>query len=134
MLLGVFVVALAVISMDACAAASAPSDIAMPLGRWSGSGACLSVTSDGCDFVAGCGHGQFSRPTVHPDGSFTANGTYRIEVGPISITPAPPATFSGTLRGGTITLTVIPSDPSLKSFETALQLTDGSAKCAVPCV
>lgn len=126
--------ALATVSMHACANASAPTDITMPLGRWAGSGACLSVAADGCDLVVGCGHGQFSRPIVHPDGSFAITGTYRIEVGPVSINPAPPAAFSGTLTGGSVTLTIAPTDPALKPFSVQLQLTDGTGRCAVPCV
>jgi hypothetical protein len=92
------------------------------------------VAVDGCDFVVGCGHGQFPPPVVHADGRFEVNGTYRIEVGPISVNPAPPATFSGILRNQTLTLSVTPSDPSLPPASYALQLTNGSGKCAVPCV
>ena len=104
------------------------------MGRWAGDGACLSVGADGCDLVVGCGHGQFPSPVVHSDGTFEVNGTYRIEVGPISINPAPPAMFSGVLKGQTLTLSVTPSDPSLRPASYVLQLTNGTGKCAVPCV
>src|SRR4051794_21499269 len=50
-------------------------------GRWSGGAACLSVTSDRCTLVVGCGHGVFARPTVQSDGTFDVDGTYRIEAG-----------------------------------------------------
>jgi len=93
---------------------------------------CLLV--DGCDLVVGCGHGQFPPPVVHADGTFEVNGTYRIEVGPITISPAPPAMFSGVLRGQTLTLSVTPGDPSLRPASYVLQLTNASGKCAVPCV
>ena len=106
----------------------------LPTGRWTGDGACLSVAVDGCDLVVGCGHGQFAQPDVHTDGTFAVSGTYRIEVGPISINPAPTATFSGVLSGQTLTLSVAPSDPSLRSASYVLQLTNGTGKCAVPCV
>jgi hypothetical protein len=92
------------------------------------------VAVDGCDLVVGCGHGQFPPPVIQADGTFEVTGTYRIEAGPISINPAPPATFSGILRGQTLTLSVTPSDPSLRPASYALQLTNGSGKCAVPCV
>jgi hypothetical protein len=127
-------IAVTLTATSGCTGTSAPTEITLPLGRWTGGSACLSVTADGCDFVAGCGHGQFPRPVVHPDGSFAVGGTYRVEVGPISINPAPPAAFSGLVRGGTIMLTVVPSDPSLKPIVAELQLTNDAAKCAVPCL
>ncbi len=94
----------------------------------------VSVARDGCDLVVGCGHGQFLPPVVRADGTFEVNGTYRIEAGPVSINPAPPAMFSGVLRGHTLTLSVTPSDPSLRPASYVLQLTNASGKCAVPCV
>src|SRR5215510_14232438 len=76
--------------------ATEPGDtMILTTGRWTGDGACLSVAADGCDLVVGCGHGQFPVPTARADGTFQVDGTYRIEAGPISINPAPPATFSG---------------------------------------
>jgi hypothetical protein len=111
-----------------------PREMTLPTGRWAGDGACLSVTLDGCDLVVGCGHGQFPPPVLRADGTLTVDGTYRIEAGPVSINPAPPATFSGVLRGQTLTLSVAPSDPSLRPASYVLQLTNASGKCAVPCV
>jgi len=111
-----------------------PRDTTLPTGGWTGDGACLSVAADGCDLVAGCGHGQFPLPVVHSEGTFEVNGTYRIEAGPISINPAPPALFSGVLTGQTLTLGVTPSDPSLRPASYVLQLTNDTRKCAVPCV
>jgi len=111
-----------------------PRDTTLPTGRWTGDGACLSVAVDDCDLVVGCGHGQFAQPDVHADGTFAVSGTYRIEVGPISINPAPTATFSGVLSGQTLTLSVAPSDPSLRPASYVLQLTNGTGKCSVPCV
>ena len=111
-----------------------PRDTTLPTGRWTGDGACLSVAVDGCDLVVGCGHGQFAQPDVHADGTFAVSGTYRIEVGPISINPAPTATFSGVLNGQTLTLSVAPSDPSLRPASYVLQLTNTTGKCSVPCV
>ena len=105
--------------MAACTETPAqPRDTTLPTGRWTGGGTCLSVAVDGCDLVVGCGHGQFAQPEVHADGTFAVSGTYRIEVGPISINPAPPATFSGILRGETLTLSVTPSRPLLQPART----------------
>src|ERR1700737_4438037 len=78
-------------------------------GRWIAANACLSVTDTGCNLVVGCGHGQFPRPTIRADGTFDVDGTYRIEVGPISIDPAPPAHFSGSVTGSRLILNVMPS-------------------------
>lgn len=128
-------VALACLLLDACGGTPTQSrDTPLPTGRWTGEGVCLSVAVSGCDLVAGCGHGQFPPPVVHADGAFEIGGTYRIEVGPIGINPAPPALFSGVLKGQTMTLSVTPSDPSLRPASYALQLTNGSVRCAVPCV
>jgi hypothetical protein len=92
------------------------------------------VAVEGCDLVVGCGHGQFPPPAVHADGTFEVDGTYRIEVGPISINPAPPATFSGVLKGQTLTLSVTPGDRSAPPASYVLHLTDGAGRCAVPCL
>jgi hypothetical protein len=92
------------------------------------------VAAAGCDLVVGCGHGQFAQPDVRGDGTFAVSGTYRIEAGPISIDPAPPARFSGVVKGHTLTLSVTPGAPSLQPASYVLQLTDGTGKCAVPCL
>src|SRR5690349_21605256 len=79
-------------------------------GTWTGDG-CLSVaTREDCQLIVGCGHGVFSQPVVRADGTFEVDGTYRVEAGPISNTPAPAAKFSGVVRGQTLTLTVTPTD------------------------
>jgi hypothetical protein len=111
-----------------------PAEMSVPAGRWTGDGACLSVGSGGCDLVVGCGHGQFPVPTAGADGTFQVAGTYRIEVGPISIDPAPPAVFIGLLKGQTLTLSVTPSDPSLRPATYVLQLTNATGRCTVPCL
>lgn len=42
--------------------------------------------------------------------------------------------FSGVMRGQFLTLSVTPSDPSLRPASYVLQLTNASGKRAVPCV
>ena len=102
-------------------------------GTWTGDG-CLSVSArEGCELVVGCGHGQFPQPIVRADGTFDVDGTYRVEAGPVSINPAPPANFSGVLRGPTLTLTVTPSG-STRPLSFVLQLTSASGKCVTACV
>ncbi len=113
---------------------TAPQNGPLATGRWSGStGACLSVVESSCNFVAGCGHGQFPRPIVSADGIFEVDGTYRIEAGPVSIDPAPPAHFSGSVAGSRLTLTVKPTASSLPAASYSLILS-GTGTCSVPCV
>ena len=113
-------------------APAAPSSLAA--GRWSGDGACLSVSDQECDFVAGCGHGRFPPPAVSRNGTFDVQGTYRIEVGPISVDPAPPAAFAGVLRDNLLTLTVTPADTRIARATYVLRVTTGSGRCTVPCL
>ena len=91
------------------------------------------MTDAACNLVVGCGHGQFPRPTLRAEGSFDIDGTYRIEAGPISIEPAPPAQFSGSVTGSRLTLTVAPSVASMPSASYSMTLT-GTGTCEVPCV
>ncbi|PWT79925.1 MAG: hypothetical protein C5B57_13080 [Blastocatellia bacterium] len=113
---------------------SAPQATQLAMGRWTGENACLSVTVQTCDLVVGCGHGQFRTPTISADGTFAVEGTYRIEIGPISINPAPPARFLGVLRGSTLTITVTPTDASVTPVSSVVKLTNSSGTCTVPCV
>jgi hypothetical protein len=111
---------------------TAPSQGPLAISRWMGDGACLAVTDDGCNFVAGCGHGVFSRPLVSREGTFDIDGRYRIEVGPISITPAPPAHFSGIVTDTHLTLTVVPGGTLSAASYSMTKTTAGT--CLVPCL
>jgi hypothetical protein len=90
------------------------------------------VTNAGCDLTVGCGHGRFAQPTVRADGTFDVDGTYRIEVGPISIEPAPPAHFSGVVSGSRVMLTVVPSGSLPTASYSMIRTTTGT--CSIPCV
>jgi hypothetical protein len=96
-----------------------------------GSGACLSVTEIGCSLAIGCGHGEFPRPIVRTDGTFDVDGTYRIEVGPISINPPPPAHFSGSVTGSRLILNVVPTGSLPQASYSMTQTSVGT--CPVPC-
>jgi hypothetical protein len=102
-------------------------------GRWTSDSACLAVADSGCDLIVGCGHGRFSRPVVGSDGRFEVDGTYRIEAGPISTTPPPPAHFSGSLNGSRLTLTVAPTSDGLPPATFIFTLT-GGGNCPVQCL
>jgi hypothetical protein len=107
-----------------------PGVAALADGRWAGFGACLTVAQT-CDFTIGCGHGQFPRPMLRADGSFDVDGTYRVEAGAISINPAPPAHFSGTVSGSTLTLTIVPSSGSSLG---PYQMETSTSTCPVTCL
>jgi hypothetical protein len=109
-----------------------PTEGPLATGRWTGDGACLSVTDTECNLAVGCGHGRFPRPIIGADGTFTVDGTYRIEAGPISIEPAPPARFSGVVTGSHLTLRVMPSG-SLPPASYSMTPTLGGT-CPIPCV
>jgi hypothetical protein len=109
-----------------------PSESMLADGRWTGAGACLSVSGAVCDLAVGCGHGQFPKPAVRRDGTFDVEGTYRIEAGPVSQNPAPPAHFSGLVVGTTLTLKVVPSDPLPPATYAMRPAAPGT--CPVPCV
>jgi len=118
-------------SLLACRNPAAPNEEPLATGRWTGDGACLSV-ADVCNLAVGCGHGQFPRPTIRADGTFDVDGTYRIEVGPISIEPAPPSHFSGVVTGSRLILTVVPSGSLPRAAYVVTPTTAGT--CPIPCV
>jgi hypothetical protein len=132
-------IGLVCILLGACSSDTPVQPTAMMLssGVWSGDG-CLSVTVDGCELIVGCGHGRFPVPAVRADGTFEVDGTYRVEVGPISTDQAPPATFSGVIKGQTLTLTVTPRDssgrPAPNSLQFMLQFSSTSGRCVTACV
>jgi hypothetical protein len=109
-----------------------PSEGPLALGRWTGDGACLSVTATGCNLAVGCGHGQFPRPIIRADGTFDVDGTYRIEAGPISIEPAPPAHFSGVVTPSRLTLHVTPSGSLPPAVYSMVPTTGGM--CPISCL
>ena len=128
-----------VATLVACAAllscvrnSAGPTEGALATGRWTGDGACLSVADTACNLAVGCGHGEFPRPTIRADGTFDVDGTYRIEIGPISINPAPPAHFSGVVTGSRLTVTVVPSGSLLPASYSMTSTTAGT--CPIPCV
>jgi hypothetical protein len=112
---------------------SGPAERPLASGRWTGNGACLSVTDTDCNLAVGCGHGQFKRPIVRRDGIFEADGTYRIEVGPISIDPAPPAHFSGYVDGSRLILSVMPTSVPLQPATYEMRPTTAGT-CPIPCL
>jgi hypothetical protein len=70
---------------------------------------------------------------IRADGTFDVDGTYRIEVGPISIEPAPPAHFSGSISSSRLILTVVPTAGSLQLASYSMTPTSVGT-CPIPCV
>ena len=101
-------------------------------GAWTGDG-CLAVSSGQCELVVGCGHGVFPQPVLAADGTFQVEGTFRVEAGPINTDQPPPATFSGVLRGQTLTLTVT-TRGGLSHASYELQFNSASGRCVTACV
>jgi hypothetical protein len=109
-----------------------PGEGPLAIGRWTGAGACLSVTDIECNLAVGCGHGTFRRPIIRSDCTFDVDGTYRIEIGPSSIEPAPPAHFSGVVTDSRLILNVIPSGSHPKASYSVTLTTAGM--CPFLCV
>ena len=130
---------LLMLSLVAChGSPTEPRATAIADGRWTGDGACLLVRNANTyphtsTLSVGCGHGEFPTPDIRGDGTFDVDGTYRIEAGPVSIDPPPPAHFSGSLTNTTLTLTVTPSISTLKPATYRLQMNSGSS-CSPPCL
>ena len=103
----------------------------LPDGQWGAGGACVTI-ADSCTFTSGCAHGQFPRPTLRGDGTFDVDGTYRVEIGPVSYEPAPSAHFSGSVVGSKMTITVTPGGTLQQTTYTLKP--DSSAKCGINCV
>jgi len=119
-------------SLCGCQHSPAGPTSAVLSGRWMGGGACLSVTDAMSTLVVGCGHGQFPPPLIRADGGFDVDGTYRIEVGPISIDPAPAAHFSGSFTGSRLILNVMPTGSLPQASYSMTPASPGI--CSVLCV
>ena len=102
-------------------------------GRWSGPGnsACLSVEPAECQLLVGCWRGHFAKPTVQSNGTFSVDGTFRFEAGPTTDQTPPPAHFTGSISGTTLTLTVQPATGSPQTYDLTLV---GSGSCPSLCV
>ncbi len=128
--------ALVLLVLAACSGGSSSptAPVTMTDGRWAGDNACLDLhQSATSNFVVGCGHGKIPPFTLRSDGTFDVEGTYRIELGPASPDPAPPAHYSGAVHSGRITLTVTPSVSSLPQATYHLEY-NPNANCGPPCV
>ncbi|HYM23608.1 MAG TPA: hypothetical protein VEU08_10375 [Vicinamibacterales bacterium] len=123
-------VALIAAALSCSSNPNAPQAGPLADGKWSGGGACLTV-ADTCDMTVGCGHGVFPRPAIRDDGTFDVDGTYRIEIGPVSTGPPPAAHFHGAVAGSTLTLTL--SSATLPAVTYTMQM-NAAATCGIRCL
>lgn len=115
-----------------------PRALAIASGKWSGNGACLIVDADNdhprnARLSYGCTQGVFPVPDVRNDGTFAADGTYGVVIGPATPNPLPAAHYSGSLTNTTLTLKVVPSDPKLETTTFRMNM-NANANCNPPCV
>jgi hypothetical protein len=120
-------------SPTAPAATAVRTEALLATGRWSSGPACLSVTESAADLYFGCWHGQFTRPSVGTDGTFSAEGTYRFEAGPVRDETGQTARFTGSISGETLTLAVDRTDQSIPRSTFAVVLS-GSGTCTQLCL
>ena len=128
------------LSIAACSGSpTEPPVRAIADGRWTGDNACLLVRNANVyphtsTLIVGCGHGEFPTPDIRNDGTFDVEGTYRIEVGPVSADPAPSAHYSGSLTNTTLTLNVAPSLSTIPPATYRLHSDPGGACPGPACV
>ena len=127
--------AVVLILLVACNGSStAPHADAVIDGRWAGDNACLDLRHTSTSTLrVGCGHGEFPALNIRSDGTFDVDGTYRIEIGPVSQDPAPPAHYSGTLKDSRLTVTVTPSVSTLPAATYRLTY-NPNATCGPACL
>ena len=100
--LGIASAAIAVVAALNCAAASpvVPADGLLPLGNYGGDSGAMIVGDTAMHLHIGCTFGDVSgRVPVGADGRFDVAGSYTLRAYPITVGPAVPARFTGTIDG-----------------------------------
>jgi hypothetical protein len=96
-----------------------PGSDQLAIGTWGGRNAGIIVDQALAHVHLGCTLGNFGRPTDIDDaGHFVVAGEYVLRAYPVAIGPTLPALFTGTLRGGNLTLTVAVNDTVAKKTVT----------------
>ena len=106
------------------------------VGTWGGKNAGVIVDDSVAHAHIGCTFGNFRLPlATAPDGKFAIDGEYMLRAYPIAIGPTLPARFTGTLRGGVLTLTVVVDDTVTRKTETLgpVTVTFGRVPSLGPC-
>lgn len=93
----------------------------IPTGVWGGQHIHLVVGEKSATIEYDCASGVIQGPlVVDPDGNFSLRGTHRIERGgPVRADEKPnevPATYTGSIKGDSMTLTLKLSDSDVETF------------------
>ncbi len=90
-------------------------------GLWGGQHISMNVSAKSAAIEYDCASGEINGPLViETDGSFSLHGTHRMERGgPVRADEKPsgePATYTGTIKGNTMTLTLKVGDSDEETF------------------
>lgn len=93
----------------------------IPTGNWGGQHINMKVTSKSATIEYDCANGVIKGPLViDRDGNFNLHGThYRQRGGPVRADESPreaPATYTGSVKGNTMTLNLKVSDAEVETF------------------
>jgi hypothetical protein len=94
----------------------------IPTGNWGGQHIKIKVTAHSATIEYDCATGMIRGPlAVDAKGNFNLHGTHRMERGgPVRADETPrevPATFSGSIRGNTMTLNLKVADAEVETFQ-----------------
>lgn len=103
--------------LTACAATE-PTSAVHVTGEWGGDHAGLVAVADSATLEYDCAAGRITEPLItRSDGAFTWSGTHTPgHGGPVridEILPRRPARYTGTVAGGTMSLTVVMTDSNV---------------------
>lgn len=93
----------------------------IPTGNWGGQHINMKVTAQSATIEYDCANGVIQGPlVVDRNGNFNLHGKHRMERGgPVRANETPreiPATYTGSIRGNTITLNLKVSDAEVETF------------------
>ena len=93
----------------------------IPIGNWGGQHINIKVTAKSATIEYDCAGGTIQGPlVVDRNGRFNLRGTHRMERGgPVRADETPrevPATYTGSIRGNTMTLNLKVSDQEVETF------------------
>jgi hypothetical protein len=112
-LLGGLLSLVAAVAALSCAAASpvVPADLLLPLGTYGGDGGGMIVGDTALHLHIGCTFGDVSgRVPMDANGRFDVAGSYMLRAYPLSVGPAVPARFTGTIDGDRVVVSVTVDD------------------------
>jgi hypothetical protein len=103
----------AAVATLSCASASpvVPADLQLPLGTYGGDSGGMIVGDTALHLHIGCTFGDVSgRVPVDANGRFDVTGSYMLRAYPITVGPAVPARFTGTIDGDRVVVTATVDD------------------------